>query len=90
VVMSGHLPAEELLLPVLPKAAGRQVLMVHGTEDATLPIERGRHARAVLEEAGLKPEYFEFPMGHEITQESLNTVRDYVHRVVPPRSAVSS
>ncbi|MBM2810022.1 MAG: estA [Chloroflexi bacterium] len=84
VVMSGHLPAEEALRPLLPNRRDRRVLLVHGTYDQTLPIERGRHIRQVLESAGLQPEYHEFPMEHQITPDSLAVVRDYLKRVLPP------
>ena len=78
--MSGYLPAGEALAPVLPTRRDRSVLMVHGTLDETLRIELGRSARDLLEQAGLKPEYHEFDMGHQITPESLAVVRQYVRR----------
>jgi phospholipase/carboxylesterase len=84
VVMSGHLPAAEALTPILPQRRHRDVLVVHGTEDQVLPIERGRRVRAILEEAGLKPEYHEFRMAHQITPESLAVVRDFILRHLPP------
>lgn len=82
--MSGYLPAADALTPVLPQRRDRSILMVHGTQDQTLGIELGRSARDLLRHAGLSPEYAEFEMGHQITPESLATVRDYVHRVLPP------
>jgi phospholipase/carboxylesterase len=78
--MSGYLPAHETLEPVLPQRRDRSVLMVHGTQDATLNVELGRSARELLERTGLAPEYQEFQMGHEITPESLARVREYVRR----------
>lgn len=84
VAMSGHLPAAETLVPVLSERVGRRVLVVHGTADETLPIERGRRIREVLLAAGLNPEYHEFQMGHQITPESLAVVREFVVRVLPP------
>jgi phospholipase/carboxylesterase len=86
VVMSGHLPAAEALEPILPERRDRSVLVVHGTEDQTLPIERGRRVRAALEGAGLKPEYHEFRMGHQITPESLAVVSEFIQRTVPPNA----
>jgi phospholipase/carboxylesterase len=86
VVMSGHLPAADALKPILPERRDRRVLVVHGTEDPTLPIERGRIVRATLEEAGLHPEYHEFHMGHQITPESLSVVSEFILRTVPPKS----
>ena len=50
--------------------------------------ERGRIVRATLEEAGLKPEYHEFRMGHQITAESLAVVSEFIARTVPPAETV--
>jgi phospholipase/carboxylesterase len=85
--MSGHLPAADTLVPVLSERVGRRVLVVHGTADETLPVERGRRIREVLLAAGLNPEYHEFQMGHQITPESLAVVREFVVRVLPPGEA---
>jgi len=32
----------------------------------------------VLEEHGIEPEYHEFPMGHNVTPESLAVVREFI------------
>jgi phospholipase/carboxylesterase len=82
-VMSGYIPAPETLSPILPERRDRSVLMVHGVYDQVLEIERARTARALLESAGIHPEYHEFPMDHQITPESLAVVREYVNRVLP-------
>jgi len=84
VAMSGYLPNAKALEAVLPERRDRKVLMVHGTEDQTLSVELGRRARDSLVAAGLSPEYVEFDMGHQITEESLAVVRQYIHRVLPP------
>ena len=83
VAMSGHLPAADTLAPMLATRRDRRVLVVHGVQDETLPIERGRRVRDILRSAGLTPEYHEFPMGHQITAESLAVVREYIGRVLP-------
>lgn len=84
VAMSGHLPAAEALMPILPERRDRSVLMVHGTRDSVLSIEVGRRARDVLLQSGLTPEYHEFAMDHQITAESLAVVRAYVARRLSP------
>jgi phospholipase/carboxylesterase len=83
VAMSGHLPASEELIPILPERLDRSVLMVHGTRDSVLAIDVGRRARDILQKAGLELEYHEFEMDHQITAESLAVVRDFVERVLP-------
>ncbi len=83
VAMSGHLPAAEELIPILPERLDRKLIMVHGTRDSVLSIDVGRRARDIIEKAGLKPEYHEFDMDHQITADSLAVVRSFVERVLP-------
>jgi phospholipase/carboxylesterase len=87
VAMSGYLPAADALDGVLPDRLDRKLLIVHGTADQTLSIDLGRRARDHLVDAGLSPQYVEFDMGHQITDESLAVVRQYIHRVLPPGQA---
>lgn len=76
VCMSGRLLPE-----VLPHAAPREVLagtpalLLHGTADTKLGIEYARKARETLERLGIRLAYQEFPMGHEISPESLQTAQ---------------
>jgi phospholipase/carboxylesterase len=83
-VQSGALHAPETLERILPERRDRTLLWVHGTHDPTLPVELAHQGIEILKKAGLEPEYVELPMGHEITPQSLNIVRDYIHRVLPP------
>jgi phospholipase/carboxylesterase len=85
VCMSGRLFETPDIDPVLTRARERdqQILIVHGTKDSRLSIEDGRASRARLEQGGLHPEYQEFPMDHEVTPDSLATVRAFVRRVLP-------
>jgi phospholipase/carboxylesterase len=78
--MSGYLPGQELLEPILPERRDRSVLLVHGTLDETLSVDLGRSARDLLQGAGLAPEYHEFEMGHQMIPDSLSVVREYVRR----------
>jgi phospholipase/carboxylesterase len=84
VAMSGYLSEDASLPAALERARDQRVLIVHGVEDAVLPIDRGRAARQTLEAAGLRPEYHEFPMGHEVSAASLAAVRTFLHAVLPP------
>ena len=88
VVMSGYLPAAETLDLELEGRAltPQKILMVHGTDDQTLDVSLAREARDLLGQAGLAPRYFEFPMGHTITAESLDAVRQFLGEVFPPRT----
>jgi phospholipase/carboxylesterase len=83
VAMSGYLYEDATLPAALAAAREQRVLVVHGTADDVLPVHRGRTARATLEAAGLRPEYHEFSMGHEVTRESLAVVAAFLHTVLP-------
>jgi phospholipase/carboxylesterase len=78
VVMSGALNEAELppFRPELP------VIVVHGTEDEMIPLLAAHRARRVLEEHGVAPEYHEYPMGHQVSMESLQAVGEFIQRVL--------
>lgn len=71
---------------MLARARDRKqpVLLVHGTHDTRMSVEEARDSRDRLEAAGVRPEYQEFPMDHEVTPDSLAAVRTFVQRVLPP------
>jgi phospholipase/carboxylesterase len=83
VCMSGRLYKADDLDQALANHRDQAVLIVHGVDDPMVAVQDATTARKVLERAGLRPEYHEFPMGHEVTPDSLGTVRDFVHRVLP-------
>jgi phospholipase/carboxylesterase len=56
------------------------VLLIHGTEDEMIPLFAAQRTRMVLEENGVAPEYHEFPMGHQVTEESMVVVREFLRR----------
>lgn len=53
----------------------------HGTVDPMVDIGRGRHTQETLRRHGIEPEYHEYAMGHEISPESLATLRHWLDRV---------
>ena len=58
-------------LPKTPEHENFPVLVLHGTHDPTLPIERARESRDGLRPYGVSLMYREIEMGHEINQEAL-------------------
>lgn len=73
------------LLPALLRHAapaeqlrGKPVLVVHGEHDVTLGVAYGRQARDLLATLPVDLTYREFPMGHEVTAESLLFVADWL------------
>jgi phospholipase/carboxylesterase len=76
VVMSGALYEDD----PPPLSPGLPVLMVHGSEDDMIPVLAARRARRILESHGIDVEYYEFPMGHSVTPESIAVVANFLRR----------
>jgi phospholipase/carboxylesterase len=79
VAMSGRLPSE--LLAEVRDAdafAGLPVLVTHGTFDQVLPVENGRAIRDALSKLPVALTYREYPMAHEVSQESLRDVAEWL------------
>ena len=75
VLMSGRiLPQIAPLIAPPERLEGLPLLVVHGTEDGTLPIHHGRASRELLSGLPVRLLYREYPMGHEVSAESLRDV----------------
>jgi len=72
VALSSWLPrglAREL--PARPERARLPTLVIHGSRDPMIPVAMGRDSRDALCELGVRPDYCEFEMGHEIAGDAL-------------------
>lgn len=54
------------------------VLMVHGRQDMVVPIQAAQQARDELTALGIKVEYYEFNMGHEIPSVVLDVLQRFI------------
>lgn len=61
-------------LPRLPAHEGFPTLVVHGTRDPMLEVERARESRELLRPFGVALTYREFDMGHEIRPDALRVI----------------
>lgn len=79
VLMSGRiLPEIQPLIASHEELAGFPFLVVHGTADMVLPISYGRASRKLLSSLPVELTYHEYPMGHEVSQESLKAVTTWL------------
>ena len=76
IVMSGAIAEADA--PDFAAKKNIPVLIVHGTDDDMIPLLAARRARRLLEQHGIEPEYHEFPMGHHVTPESIDVVRNFM------------
>lgn len=72
--LSAWLPEALVSVTKLPEHEGFPTLVVHGTEDPMIPVDRGRESRDRLRRLGVALSYREFEMGHEIRPEALREV----------------
>ena len=66
-----------------PHLKGLPVFAAHGSFDPLLPLAVGRHARALLEEAGFAVSWHEYPMAHQIIGEELEDARAWLSALPP-------
>ena len=76
-VMQRAVPA----LPA-PGVVGFPVLWQHGRADPVVPVSSGHEARDLLGGLGLRVDYREYPIGHEISEESLRDLCGWLTRQV--------
>lgn len=75
VAMSGRLDDELFPDPVNPQElAGFPLMVTHGLSDDVIPINFAQEAKAVLSNLPVDLTYKEYPMGHEISQASINDI----------------
>jgi phospholipase/carboxylesterase len=79
VLMSGRiLPEIRPQIADAGRLAGLPILLLHGTEDAVLPIQHGRASRDLLGALPVALTYNEYRMGHEVTADSLADVQAWL------------
>ena len=79
VLMSGRIPPEiRPLIAFKEELSGLPLLVVHGTADMVLPITYGRASREFLSSLPVDLTYHEYPMSHEVSQESLSDVTTWL------------
>ena len=56
---------------------GRPVLVIHGSQDQMVPVERAQESRDRLLPLGVSVTYREFEMGHEISHDALRALLEW-------------
>ena len=53
-------------------------MIIHGTQDPVVPIEAAKKAQSELTRIGVRVQYQEFPMGHEVKDSAIATFKQFV------------
>ena len=78
VLMSGRAASEMVVEENVDALKDFPVFVTHGTLDSVLPIENGRATKEILSRLPVNLEYKEYTMAHEISQESLQDVSNWL------------
>jgi phospholipase/carboxylesterase len=73
VALSGYIPQRSGLPLAVEDLRGFSVFISHGIYDQIIPVRLAHESAELLESARARVEYREYPMGHEVSEE---TVRD--------------
>jgi phospholipase/carboxylesterase len=84
VALSASVPDPQELAPKLPSGREQPIFVAHGTADSLVSLESARATRRFLEDAGYQPEYHEYEMAHQISDEVLRDLVPWLARVLPP------
>ena len=74
LIMSGYLHAVNPQAQPIPKPT----FIVHGRQDAVVPIQAAYQTQAYLTSVGFTPEYQELAMGHEINPTTMALMQDFI------------
>lgn len=83
-ILSGRIPTPDTLAETLPDHRDQPIFIAHGTADAMISVEDARESRRFLESAGYSPNYNEYRMAHEISQETMADLVPWIRDVMPP------
>src|SRR3989441_3640676 len=83
MALSTYVPVADTLAAEA-SAANREVpiFMAHGLDDPLIPIERARISRKLLESAGYRVEWHEYPMEHSVCAEEIADISAWLQRVL--------
>ena len=80
IAQSGYVPMQSALQVDEASVKDKPVVMTHGYEDSSMPLEWSHQSRDFLQRYGVNVEYHNFHMDHTITAESLAVMRAWLGR----------
>ena len=85
--LSAVAPDEDTMRERLPTDRSQPIFVAHGTSDMVIEVQMARDTREFLQAEGYAPVYREYPMAHEISQQTLTDLADWIKSVLPPLTA---
>ncbi len=86
VALSAVAPEEDTMRERLPADRSQPIFVAHGTSDMVIEVQMARDTREFLQGEGYAPFYREYPMAHEISQQTLTDLSEWIKNTLPPAS----
>jgi len=80
--LSGYVPYRSHPSLQLSNLAGFPVFISHGSNDPLIPVRFGRETAKLLRGAGANVVYREYVMGHEISEETIRDLKQWISEVL--------
>lgn len=82
VALSGYIPQRSGLPLALEDLRGFSVFISHGVYDQIIPVRLARESAELLKKGGARVEYREYPMGHEVSEETVRDLSAWIKNLV--------
>lgn len=84
VAHSGYIPENSSLQFKWDMLSGTEFFVAHGVRDPVIPIEFGRRANELLSQTSAPVVYREYPIQHQISDESLHDLGEWLAERIEP------
>lgn len=86
VALSAVAPDEDTMREKLPADRSQPIFVAHGTSDMVIEVQMARDTCEFLKTEGYAPTYHEYSMAHEISQQTLTDLAEWIKQTLPPAS----
>jgi phospholipase/carboxylesterase len=83
IANSGYVPEGTFLTLQWDKIGHIEYFIAHGTEDPIIPLRAARRARELFAASPAKITYKEYPMGHQLSDESIADSAAFLQHLLP-------
>lgn len=82
--LSAVAPEPDTMRECLPEERSQPIFVAHGAADMMIEVQMARDTLNFLEAEGYSPVYHEYQMAHEISQQTLADLTEWIKSVLPP------
>jgi phospholipase/carboxylesterase len=80
VAQSGYIPLNAGLKIDEAGVKGKPFIITHGVYDPLIPVQWGRESYEALKRLGAEAEFHEFPMEHQVSEESIGVIAEWMRK----------